>query len=219
MPDDLEQGSLVDEDLERGYVLIPWLVLGAQELSRDASLLYGVLKWYAWQERQCFPGYERLCADLRAGSRTSVRRWMAELEKVGLVIQTRRGLGRTNLYRLPPIRTARLTVAPPWSETDHPDIQVSPPRSETDRPDGQRVAANSTQRNTTDRTKQPDEGAQEVWAAILDQLAAAGIQRANLGLLADLPVRLDGETLVIRGGRQWAAYVERAARRPVRFES
>jgi hypothetical protein len=72
--------------LPRGFVQLPKAVLYARHLSRDAKLLYAVLLGYAWQERRCFPGYQRLCADLEA-SENAVRTWMRELEEAHLISQ------------------------------------------------------------------------------------------------------------------------------------
>lgn len=84
-------------------------MLYARNLSRDAKLLYAVLLGYAWQEQRCFPGYQRLCADLDASENT-VRTWMRELEDSHLISQCRRGQGRTNLYIFHDLRTAILAV-------------------------------------------------------------------------------------------------------------
>ncbi|HLV98241.1 MAG TPA: helix-turn-helix domain-containing protein [Ktedonobacterales bacterium] len=95
-----------DPILSYGFVQLPKLVLYARNLSRDAKLLYAVLLGYAWQERRCFPGYTRLCADLDA-SENAVRKWMRELETAHMLSQRRRGLGLSNLYTLHDLRTAQ----------------------------------------------------------------------------------------------------------------
>jgi hypothetical protein len=106
-----DHDTIVIEDavLCRGYVQLPKLVLYARHPSRDAKLPYAVLLGYAWQEQRCFPGYQRLCADLDA-SENMVRKCMRELEAVHLVSQHRRGQGRTNIYILHDLRTAQLEV-------------------------------------------------------------------------------------------------------------
>ena len=96
-----------DASLPRGFVQLHKPVLYAQNLSRDAKLLYAVLLGYSWQEQQCVPGYQRLCADLDA-SENAVRKWMRELEAAHLISQRRRGQGRTNLYLFHDLRTATL---------------------------------------------------------------------------------------------------------------
>jgi len=116
-----EPGTLFieDETLRAGFTQIPNRVLHARNLSRDAKLLYGFLLRYAWQQGRCFPGYAQLCADMGA-SPSIVRKYMHELETVGLLVQKRRGLGKTNLYTLCSLSTA--TLEPP----------ASPRRAETD---------------------------------------------------------------------------------------
>ncbi len=116
-----EPGTLLieDETLRAGFTQIPNRVLHASNLSRDAKLLYGFLLSYAWQQGRCFPGYAQLCAAMGA-SPSIVRKYMHELEVVGLLVQKRRGLGKTNLYTLCSLSTA--TLEPP----------ASPRRAETD---------------------------------------------------------------------------------------
>ncbi len=107
-----EPGTLLieDETLRAGFTQIPNRVLHARNLSRDAKLLYAFLLRYAWQQGSCFPGYAQLCADMGA-SPSIVRKYMRELETVGLLVQKRRGLGKTNLYTL--CSLTRATLEPP----------------------------------------------------------------------------------------------------------
>ena len=85
--------------LRGGFVLLPRTLLHAPGLSRDAKLLYAVLLSYAWQRGSCFPGYERLQADLGCGI-NQVTKYLRELEGAGLVTRRRRGQGKTTLYTL-----------------------------------------------------------------------------------------------------------------------
>jgi transposase-like protein len=114
-----------DVSLPRGFVQLPKAVLYARYLSRDAKLLYAVLLGYSWQEQRCFPGYQRLRADLGA-SENAVRKWMRELEDAHLASQRRRGQGRTNLYLLHDLSTAVLEVQ------DHHKRAVLEPRASED---------------------------------------------------------------------------------------
>jgi len=106
-----ERDTLLIEDyaLQHGFVQLPNIVLWASNLSADGKILYAVLLGYAWQEGRCFPGYARLCLDLGA-SENKVRRYMRELEDMGLVRQKRRGLGLTNIYTLASLRTSKIEV-------------------------------------------------------------------------------------------------------------
>jgi hypothetical protein len=91
--------AVANAALRSGFVLLPRSILHAPGLSRDAKLLYAVLLSYAWQEGSCFPGYERLKADLQCGI-NQVTKYMVELEQAGLITRRRRGLGKTNLYTI-----------------------------------------------------------------------------------------------------------------------
>jgi len=104
-----EPGTLLieDETLRAGFTQMPNRVLHARNLSRDAKLLYAFLLRYAWQQGRCFPGYAQLCAAMGA-SPSIVRKYMRELEAVGLLVQKRRGLGKTNLYTLCSLSRATL---------------------------------------------------------------------------------------------------------------
>jgi len=138
-----EPGTLIidDQSMRYGFVQLPKQVLWASNISRDAKLLYAVLLGYAWQEGSCFPGYDRLSLDMGA-TRKIVRKYMQELEGVGLIAQKRRGLGLTNLYRLPDLRLAQLDIPerfnrthPDGSKTTHQQIPT-PERSKTTQPVG-----------------------------------------------------------------------------------
>jgi len=130
-----EPGTLVIEDqsIRHGFVQLPRQVLLAKNLSRDAKLLYAVILHYAWQEGRCFPGYGRLCADMGA-SENMVRKYMRELEALGLLRQKRRGQGLTNLYTLPDLRTSKIEVQEPHeSRTSKTEVQ-EPQQSEVPEP-------------------------------------------------------------------------------------
>src|SRR5262245_32227947 len=66
-----------------GFVCLPRAVLRARGLSRDAKLLYALLRDYARQDGQCFPGTARLRADLGCGH-NQLARALGELEAAGL---------------------------------------------------------------------------------------------------------------------------------------
>jgi hypothetical protein len=110
-----EPNTLTSEDNPKGFVQLQRAILFARNLSRDAKLLYAILQHYSWRDEHCFPGYDRLCFEMQAGE-TSVRKFMRELESVGLVTQRRRGQGFTNIYFLPSVKGAKLvyeTFQPP----------------------------------------------------------------------------------------------------------
>ncbi|MCW5714042.1 MAG: helix-turn-helix domain-containing protein [Bauldia sp.] len=62
-------------------------------------MTFAMLLSYAWQNDFCFPGQERLGADLGLSDR-SVRTHLKSLEENGLLVIKRRGQGRTNIYEL-----------------------------------------------------------------------------------------------------------------------
>ena len=82
---------------QRGWTGVPNFILKSQHLSPGAKITYAMLLQYAREQDMCFPGQERLAKDIGNGER-SVRRWIAELEEVGLISVQKRGQGRPNLY-------------------------------------------------------------------------------------------------------------------------
>ena len=92
--------AVANAALRGGFVLLPRTLLHAPGLSRDAKLLYAVLLSYAWQRGSCFPGYERLQADLQCGI-NQVTKYLRELEGVGLITRRRRGLGQDHSLHPP----------------------------------------------------------------------------------------------------------------------
>ena len=82
-----------------GFTQVPNFILTKKDISVGAKLAYAMLLKYAWGEKACFPGQLKLAEDMGAGER-SVRTYLKELEKAGILEIEQRGLGRTNLYRL-----------------------------------------------------------------------------------------------------------------------
>jgi hypothetical protein len=82
-----------------GFTQVPNVILTDKALSVGAKLAYAMLLKYAWDAAACFPGQLRLAEDMGSGER-SVRRYLDELEKLGLLEVEQRGLGKTNYYRL-----------------------------------------------------------------------------------------------------------------------
>ncbi len=88
-----------DPVTRHGFTQVPNFILTNNKLSVGAKLAYAMLLKYAWSDEACFPGQEKLAGDMGAGAR-SVRRYIDELERSGLLEVKQRGLGKTNLYRL-----------------------------------------------------------------------------------------------------------------------
>ena len=82
-----------------GFTQVPNFILISTKISVGAKLGYAMLLKYAWGDNACFPGQTKLAEDMGSGER-SVRRYLDELEKAGLLEIEQRGLGKTNLYRL-----------------------------------------------------------------------------------------------------------------------
>ena len=82
-----------------GFTQVPNVILTDKALSVGAKLAYAMLIKYAWDAAACFPGQLRLAEDMGSGER-SVRRYLEELEKSGLLEVEQRGLGKTNYYWL-----------------------------------------------------------------------------------------------------------------------
>jgi len=80
-----------------GFTQVPNFILRDSQLSIGAKLTYAMFLSYAWHNDRCFPGQERLAADMGM-SRTSVTAFIGELEERGYITIQRRGQGKTNLY-------------------------------------------------------------------------------------------------------------------------
>src|SRR2546423_5554825 len=82
-----------DAFTERGYTQVPNALLKHKTLSQGAKLTYAMLLSYAWQNDHCFPGQDRLAADL-GGTDRSVRTYLKELATERLIAIHQRGLGK-----------------------------------------------------------------------------------------------------------------------------
>jgi len=82
-----------------GFTQIPNFIIRHSELSVGAKISYAALLSYAWHNDCVFPGLETLAEDIGSSVR-SVKNYVKELQSFGLVEITRRGLGKTNIYRL-----------------------------------------------------------------------------------------------------------------------
>lgn len=65
----------------------------------DLAIVYSKFLQYAWSNDFCFPGQERLAEEIGC-TRVRVTQFVKELQEQGLVEVTRRGQGKTNVYRL-----------------------------------------------------------------------------------------------------------------------
>ncbi len=94
-----EKRSLIfrNPNLAHGFTQIPNVILKDATLSANAVRLYILLLSYAWQEKECFPGQDRLAADMGC-NRTTINRNLSELKKRKLITWERRGLCKCNIY-------------------------------------------------------------------------------------------------------------------------
>jgi len=88
-----------DPVVQGGFTQVPNFILQNPEVSTGAKVIYAMFLRYAWHNESCFPGQERLAKDTGVGER-SVRTYIQELERHGLLEVKRRGQGKTNLYRI-----------------------------------------------------------------------------------------------------------------------
>ena len=95
----LEKHTIVvlNQALKHGFTQIPRYVLCDRKLSFGARLTYAVLLSYAWQEDSCFPGQQKIAANLGV-TRQMVKTYLNELRKHKYIDWERRGLGKTNIY-------------------------------------------------------------------------------------------------------------------------
>jgi len=82
-----------------GFTQVPNFILKNGDLSLGAKVTYSMFLHYAWHNDSCFPGQERLAADMGM-SQSRVSEFIKELEGADLIEITRRGQGKTNLYKI-----------------------------------------------------------------------------------------------------------------------
>src|SRR6266404_6243844 len=83
--------------LRGGFTQVPNFILRDSKLSIGAKVTYAMFLSYAWHNDFCFPGQERLAADMGM-SISRVNEFIKTLQVAGLVEINRRGQGKTNLY-------------------------------------------------------------------------------------------------------------------------
>lgn len=77
-----------------GFARVCHLITLDTELSDGAVRLYMLLLKYAQDKSACWPGVERLARELNKSQRT-IKRYLAALEKRGLITREQRGRGQT----------------------------------------------------------------------------------------------------------------------------
>lgn len=82
-----------------GFTQVPNFLFKGSGLSMGAIVVYAKFLSYAWHNDRCFPGQQRLAEDLGI-SLGSVNSFVKELEAAKLIEITRRGQGKTNVYKI-----------------------------------------------------------------------------------------------------------------------
>jgi DNA-binding transcriptional ArsR family regulator len=94
--------EILDRSEQLGYTVVPNVLLHYPGLSPSARLLLIMLRHYAHQSEEAWPGQKRLADDLGL-SESTIRRAVRELEERALIETRRRGMGQSLLYRLMPL--------------------------------------------------------------------------------------------------------------------
>lgn len=86
-----------DSAAKHGFTQVENILLRDGSLSDGAVRLYALLKSYAWQEKECYPGHMKL-ADNMGCKRKKISALLIELKNRRLISWSRRGLGLSNVY-------------------------------------------------------------------------------------------------------------------------
>src|ERR1700723_1086991 len=82
-----------------GFTQVPNFILRDPNIGLGAKVTYAMFLHYAWHNDSCFPGQEGLAVDMGM-SQSRVSEFIKELAAAGLVEIKRRGMGKTNLYKI-----------------------------------------------------------------------------------------------------------------------
>ena len=93
------QLDTVDPIVRGGFTQVPNFILRDSRISVGAKVVYAMFLSYAWHNDSCFPGQERLAEDMGM-SVSRVNEFIKSLQSAGLIQITRRGQGKTNLYKI-----------------------------------------------------------------------------------------------------------------------
>jgi hypothetical protein len=91
--------ATTDPVVRLGFTQVPNFILKNAKLSLGAKVTYSMFLHYAWHNDSCFPGQERLATDMGI-TQGRVSQFIKELQQAELIDITRRGLGKTNLYKI-----------------------------------------------------------------------------------------------------------------------
>ena len=82
-----------------GFTQVPNFILHDGSIGLGAKVAYSMFLHFVWNNDSCFPGQERLAADMGM-SQPRVSQFIKELQAADLIEITRRGQGKTNLYKI-----------------------------------------------------------------------------------------------------------------------
>lgn len=91
--------ATLDPVARGGFTQVPNFILRDGTLSIGAKVAYSMFLHFAWNNDSCFPGQDRLAQHMGM-SVSRVNEYIKQLEAAGLIEITRRGQGRTNLYKV-----------------------------------------------------------------------------------------------------------------------
>ena len=88
-----------DPILRGGFTQVPNFILEDPDIGIGAKVTYAMFLKYAWDNDMVFPGQDRLAGHIGM-SVSRVNDFIKELAELELLEITRRGQGKTNLYKL-----------------------------------------------------------------------------------------------------------------------
>ena len=88
-----------DPALIGGFTQVPNFFLRDTKLSLGAKVTYSLLLSFFWHNNAVFPGQDTLAGHMGM-SMSRANEYVKELEAAGFIEITRRGQGKTNLYKL-----------------------------------------------------------------------------------------------------------------------
>ncbi|HTV26822.1 MAG TPA: helix-turn-helix domain-containing protein [Xanthobacteraceae bacterium] len=88
-----------DPIVRGGFTQVPNFILRNGSLSLGAKVTYAMFLHYGWHNNFCFPGQERLAEDMGM-SQSRVSEFIKELSVAQLIEIKRRGMGKTNIYKI-----------------------------------------------------------------------------------------------------------------------
>lgn len=147
-----EPNTLVieDEALRRGFTSAPNYILEDITVSMAARLTFILLLSFAWKEGSCFPGQARLAGKLGV-TRKAVNKYLKELKERGYVDWHRRGMGKTNVYRI--LKLHSLQSEADVTKRLHQDVTAQSPLNVTSRLHKEDTEKQDTVRKDSDPSK------------------------------------------------------------------